>query len=244
MRALIDRTRRRLARERFHPSWLGLFIHPFFIIRRRLARSIAARARDIDGRVLDFGCGAQPYRADFSHVGDYIGVDIAVSGHPHGRSKVDVFYNGRTLPFPDHSFDSVISFEVFEHVFNLDEMLDEIRRVLKPGHRLLFSIPFAWDEHEQPYDYARYTSFGIAALLERHGFGQIEIEKTSTDVEAIGQLWIAYIHQHIGSRHAASRAVVQLAVIAPLTILTLLFSRMLPAPGQIYCNLLVSARST
>jgi SAM-dependent methyltransferase len=148
------------------------------------------------------------------------------------------------LPFPDASFDAVISFEVFEHVFNLDEILDDIRRVLKPGGKLLFSIPFAWDEHEQPFDYARYTSFGIRALLERHGYGGIEIEKTSTDVEAIGQLWIAYLHQHIGARHGPTRALVQLALLAPLTIMTLILSRILPDRRHIYCNLLVSARST
>lgn len=244
MRALIDRARRRLAREKFHPTWLGAVIHPFFIIRRHLARAIAGRAGEIQGRVLDFGCGAQPYRGDFAHVADYVGVDIAVSGHAHANSKVDVYYDGRTMPFPDASFDAVISFEVFEHVFNLDEILDEIRRVLKPQGRLLFSIPFAWDEHEQPFDYARYTSFGVRALLERHGYDGIEIEKTSSDVEAIGQLWIAYLHQHIGARHRATRALVQLAFLAPLTIMTLILSRILPDRRQIYCNLLVSARST
>jgi SAM-dependent methyltransferase len=244
MRALIDQARRRLAREKFHPSRLGAIIHPFYIIRRRLARAIAGKAQEIEGRVLDFGCGSQPYRGDFAHVADYVGVDVAVSGHSQTNSKVDIYYDGRTLPFPDASFDAVISFEVFEHVFNLDEILDEIRRVLKPGGKLLFSIPFAWDEHEQPFDYARYTSFGIRALLERHGYGGIEIEKTSTDVEAIGQLWIAYLHQHIGARHGSTRALVQLALLAPLTIMTLILSRILPDRRHIYCNLLVSARST
>ena len=61
---------------------------------------------------------------------------------------------------------------------------------------------------------AVYTSFGIRALLERHGYDGIEIEKSSTDVEAIGQLWIAYLHQHIGARHRATRALVQLAPFA------------------------------
>jgi SAM-dependent methyltransferase len=244
MRALIDQARRLLARERFHPTWLGAIIHPFYIIRSRLARSIAGRASEIEGRVLDFGCGSQPYRGDFAHVADYVGVDVAVSGHSQTSSKVDIYYDGRTLPFPDASFDAVISFEVFEHVFNLDEILDEIRRVLKPGGKLLFSIPFAWDEHEQPFDYARYTSFGIRALLERHGYGEIEIEKTSTDVEAIGQLWIAYLHQHVGARHGSIRALVQLALLAPLTIMTLILSHILPDRRHIYCNLLVSARST
>src|SRR3954447_11000045 len=121
MRALIDQARRRMAREKFHPTWLGAIIHPFFIIRRRLARAIAGRAREIEGRVLDFGCGSQPYRDDFAHISDYVGLDIAVSGHPHANSKVDVYYDGRTLPFSGHGFDAAISFEVFEHVFNLDE---------------------------------------------------------------------------------------------------------------------------
>ena len=55
--------------------------------------------------------------------------------------------------------------QVLEHVFNPDDFVREIARVLKPGGALLLTVPFVWNEHEQPYDYARYSSFGLRAFL-------------------------------------------------------------------------------
>ncbi|MFS0738638.1 class I SAM-dependent methyltransferase [Sphingomonas sp. 1P06PA] len=239
--ALIPTVRARLQREKFLTTRLSLPIHPFYIIRSRLHRAIAPRAASLSGSVLDFGCGSKPYETLFANAHSYVGVDIAASGHSHVRSRIDHFYDGETLPFDDASFDAVVSFEVFEHVFNLDRILAEIRRVLKPGGRLLFSIPFAWDEHEQPYDFGRYTSFGIAALLERHGFGVREIVKASTDVEAIVQLFAAYLHQHLAPRWMPLRLIFQLLLIAPVTLVGLILSRLLPASGQLYTNLVVLA---
>ncbi|MBK8496718.1 MAG: methyltransferase domain-containing protein [Chitinophagaceae bacterium] len=82
------------------------------------------------------------------------------------------------MPFDNDQFDAVFSSEVFEHIFNLEEILPEINRVLKPGGKLLFTCPFAWPEHEIPYDFARYSSFGIKAVVERQGFTVIEQYKT------------------------------------------------------------------
>lgn len=239
--ALIPAIRARLQREKFLTTRMSLPIHPFYIIRSRLHRAIAPRAAALAGSVLDFGCGSKPYEALFTRADRYIGVDIEASGHSHLRSRIDHFYDGHTLPFDDASFDAVVSFEVFEHVFNLDRMLGEIHRVLKPEGRLLFSIPFAWDEHEQPYDFGRYTTFGIAALLERHGFRVGEMSKASTDIEAIVQLFAAYLHQHVAPRWAPLRLIFQLLVIAPVTLIGLVLGRLLPAPGQLYTNLVVLA---
>ena len=57
--------------------------------------------------------------------------------------------------------------QVLEHVFNPDEFLLKINRVLKNDGKLLLTVPFVWDEHEQPFDYARYSSFGLKALIEK-----------------------------------------------------------------------------
>ena len=80
---------------------------------------------------MDFGCGSKPYESLFVNAKKYIGIDVEVSGHNHKDSKVDVFYDGKTLPFADKSFDAVVCFEVLEHIFNPDEAITEIRRVLK-----------------------------------------------------------------------------------------------------------------
>jgi len=101
------------------------------------------------------------------------------------------------LPFENDSFDSIFSTEVFEHVFNLPEMLDELNRVLKPGGQMLITCPFAICEHEQPNDFARYTSFAIRHLLQQHGFEVVQQEKLGTAVQALWQMRITYWNLHV-----------------------------------------------
>src|SRR5574338_1611832 len=95
---------------------------PNYFIRKGLLKSIEALAPQLKGRMMDFGCGQKPYKTLFS-VDEYVGVDFENPGHPHLNESIDVFYDGQTLPFDNEYFDSIFSSEVFEHVFNLDEIL-------------------------------------------------------------------------------------------------------------------------
>ena len=162
---MIKAIKKCISEQNFNPGFMGIFTNPLYIIRKRLFQSIVSNKMYLKGKMLDFGCGKRPYEKYIS-VEEYIGLDIESSGHNHEEEKIDVYYNGRNIPFNDNSFDSVFSTEVFEHVFNLNVVTSEIYRVLKPSGHLLISIPFVWDEHEAPYDFARYTSFGIKSILE------------------------------------------------------------------------------
>ena len=79
---------------------------------------------------MDFGCGSKPYHS-ILQVEEYIGVDFHNEGHPHDNEQIDVFYDGEKLPFENSYFDSVLCSEVFEHVFNLDEVLAAFCCILK-----------------------------------------------------------------------------------------------------------------
>lgn len=171
-----------------------------------------------------------------------MGVDIEVSGHNHTDSKVDYFYDGKRLPFNDASFDAVVCFEVFEHVFNLDEVLAEIYRVLRPNGQILISIPFAWDEHEIPYDFARYTSFGITHILSKNNFEVVKLTKTTTYILAVFQMFIAYLFQFVLPKGRLIGRISQLIVIFPLNVLALLFNALLPKRYEYYCNNVVLAK--
>src|SRR5690606_22363204 len=187
------------------------------------------------GKLLDFGCGSKPYKALFT-VSEYVGTDIEVSGHDHRHEAIDVYYDGKTLPFADESFDSVFSSEDFEHVFNLSQILGELRRVLKPGGHMLFTVPFVWDEHEIPYDFARYTSFGLKHILQEKGFVVVQEKKTTSYVSTLCQMWAAYVYQHIFPKHKILRIALTPLFITPITLSGLLFSAILPRNANFFHN--------
>src|SRR5215213_8673314 len=130
-----------MKQQSFQPGFAAVFSNTFLFIRRGLYRNIRELAPGLQGRLLDFGCGRKPFQNLFN-VAEYVGVDVEQTGHEHSNSKVDVFYNGTALPFENASFDALFCSEVLEHVFNPDEILPEINRVLKPGAKALFTVPF------------------------------------------------------------------------------------------------------
>lgn len=189
----------------------------------------------MEGKLLDFGCGRKPYKNLFCNVTEYIGVDIKQTGHDHSFSEIDIFYDGKHLPFEDETFDAIFSSEVFEHLFNLEEILDELKRVLKKNGKILITTPFLWGEHEKPYDYARYTSFAIKHILERKGFQILAFEKTGKASEAILQLWIAYISDFF-PKNRYLRTLLTPIFIFPIHLVGGFFTLFLPQNRNIYFN--------
>jgi SAM-dependent methyltransferase len=227
--------------QSFQPSVFGILINPFYLIRRSLYKRIKKLAVHLDGDLLDFGCGRKPYENLFT-VKKYVGVDIRVSGHDHTRSKVDIYYDGKHLPFADSHFDSMIAFEVFEHIFNPGEILSELRRVLKADAKILISVPFGWNEHEVPYDYARYTSFGIKHLLEQNGFEVLELYKTGNFNLVLFQLSILNIYELLRPMGKVGHGLT-LLFSAPLTILGILISGVFPKDQSMYFNSILVAKN-
>ncbi len=232
-----------IKKEHYRPGILGCFINPFFILRRGIYHGIRKNSLQLSGKLLDFGCGSKPYKSLFQ-VDEYIGLDIKESGHPKGDKKADIFYDGEKIPFPDSYFDSVFSSEVFEHVFNLSEILKEINRVLQIQGNLLITIPFAWFEHETPYDFARYTSYGIRHLLEDNGFEIVKEEKTTGYFLAIIQMIIVYLRINIfTSNSKILKSIYYLLIFAPINIFGLIFSKILPEDyGYYLSNVILSKK--
>lgn len=228
-------------KEMFTPTFLGIFINPFYFIRRGLYKGVLLHKGYLKGKLLDFGCGSKPYKKLFD-VQEYIGLDIEKSGHLIKHDEVDVYYDGKTIPFIDNHFDSIFSSEAFEHIFNLEEILTELHRVIKPGGYMLITLPFVWDEHEIPYDFARYTSFGIQHLLKNKGFEIIAIEKTTNYVETVFQMWNAYVSQHIFPSRLFFSVLMTPLFIAPITIAGIFLSKVLPENKSFYLNNIVIAR--
>ena len=188
--------------------------------------------------MMDFGCGAKPYKKLFSKVNEYIGVDVELSGHCHENEDIDVYYDGKTLPFEDNSFDSIFSSEVFEHVSNLEEILNELNRVLKPEGMMLVTVPFVWNEHEAPYDYVRYTSYGIKRILRSHGFVIKRLNKSASYIEMIYQLKAEYVRYEIDKIFPDGRVGRNLKriLIIPIMIKGIIMNWIFPENDSLYGN--------
>lgn len=226
--------------EQFNPRLIGIFTNPFYFARKGLYKHISELIHNLNGRVLDIGCGQKPYKALFSG-GEYIGLEIDT---PENRTtkKADYFYDGKTIPFENNSFDSLLSNQVFEHVFNPNEFLKELNRVLKMNGLLLMTIPFVWDEHEQPYDYARYSSFGIKHILMVCGFEVIEHRKSNKGIEVIFQLINDYIFKITMTKNSYFNLFVTLVLMAPVNIVGLILSKILPTNNDLYLDNIVLSK--
>lgn len=138
--------------------------HPDYIASSMLHRDLASLFPELNGRLLDLGCGNSPYRDLLENITSYVAYDIDKL-----YSKPSVVGNASVLPFASESFDSVLSTQVLEHVAEPWKMLEEISRVLLPGGKLLLSAPQYWRLHEKPHDYYRYTRYGLVHLLQKCG---------------------------------------------------------------------------
>ncbi len=230
-----------LKKQSFQPGIAGLFVNPFFFIRRSLFLHIRRMVPELNGKLLDFGCGRKPYESLFK-VDEYIGIDMEQTGHEHTSSKIDVFYDGKRIPFEDGSFDSVFCSEVFEHVFNLDEIVPEIKRVMKKNGKILITVPFCWNEHEVPYDFGRYTSFGIRHIFEKHGFEVISLRKSGNFARVNFQLWALYFYSTINTNSRVVNYLLRMLVIIPINVIGSLLLPLFPRNSSLYFNNIVLAK--
>lgn len=139
------------------------------------------------GKILDVGCGNKPYETLFNTSAEnYIGCDIVQSS----EHKVDILCKATDIDAEDNFFDTAFSTQVMEHVDNSDMMMSECNRILKPGGIFILSVPFCWELHEEPYDFFRFTKYGLKELCERNNFEVVELIPN-------GGKWAAIIQMNI-----------------------------------------------
>lgn len=230
-------------KEAFSPTFIGVAINPFYFARKGLYKNIQKLSHHINGKILDVGCGRKPYKTLFQYT-EYIGIDIENPGHSHKDEHIDIYYDGETFPLSDNEFDSIICNQVLEHVFKPDQFLKEVHRVLKDGGNLLLTVPFVWDEHEQPNDYARYSSFGLKFLLEKNGFSIIHHSKSVNNITVLFQLLNAYIYKKLMTRSKTLYYTTLLLLIFPVNLLGCLFNLILPSNNDLFLDNIVLATKT
>ena len=126
---------------------------------------------------------------------------------------------------------------MIEHIDNLDDILDEINRVLKAGGLFLITTPFVWNENELPHDYARYTSCGLTKLLHKHGFKVISFTKSCNYIEILYQMKAEYFrHQFAKYNSKFVSRVIQLTVIFFLMVKGIVLGKVMPDNRSLYGN--------
>ncbi|HXG11409.1 MAG TPA: class I SAM-dependent methyltransferase [Gemmataceae bacterium] len=159
-------------------------------------------------RVIDFGCGDRPYERLITARGaQYIACDL--DGDVDVRIKP-----GRPLDLPDASADGVVSFQVLEHVWDLDWYLGQCYRLLKPGGWLLLSTHGNWLYHPHPTDYRRWTRDGLVEERRARDF------RVETVMPAVGPLAWTTQFRLLGLHHVFRKIpILGPAILAPVACL-------------------------
>ncbi|HJW91380.1 MAG TPA: methyltransferase domain-containing protein [Anaerolineales bacterium] len=111
---------------------------------RRLGMILAAAGERIQGRVLENGCGVGMYLQPLAQSGgEVIGLEYDYERAREARRRSDFVIRaaGEQLPFPDGTFDLILSHEVLEHLQDDRAALSEMVRALRPSGRLVLFVP-------------------------------------------------------------------------------------------------------
>lgn len=147
-------------------NWLAFYINN---------KSFTQVSNLIKGIVVDLGCGEKPFKKEIQKLSEsYFGVDWPSS--VHNKNETDIYSNiSKALPFKSDSVNTVVSFQVMEHLPEPLLFLKECRRILCKNGKIILTTPFMWGVHESPHDYYRYTHYGLKYLLEKSGFQNISV---------------------------------------------------------------------
>lgn len=134
--------------------------------------------------ILDAGAGESIYKKFFSHC-NYKAIDLAVGESRWNYANLDYVGFLHEMPIENEMFDAVLCTQVLEHLEWPRESVKEMHRVIKPGGKLYMTVPMAQNEHQVPYDFFRYTSYGLESICKHAGFNNIKITP-------FGGLWVRW----------------------------------------------------
>jgi SAM-dependent methyltransferase len=127
--------------------------------------------------VLDAGAGFR--KLPYPNV-----VNLEIYDYP----STDILAAGEHLPFADGVFEAVLSLAVLEHVRNPFACASEIKRVLKPGGKVLTIVPFLQAEHGYPSHYFNATRFGVRELFQGMAVDRQFLEPSNQPIFTLNQV--------------------------------------------------------
>jgi SAM-dependent methyltransferase len=128
-------------------------------------------------KIVDVGSGNSSYNRFFPN-------RIAVDIDP--LRKPDVIGDAHNLPFKDGEVEAILSTDVFEHLKDPFKAASEMKRVLKPGGKVIFVTRFIFPIHDSPNDFWRFSKYGLMELFK--DFEILELEPETTNFSTISIL--------------------------------------------------------
>jgi SAM-dependent methyltransferase len=140
-------------------------------------RDVRQELAGVQGSLLDIGCGAQVYRALLPPHVAYTGIDTEDAAERFGYATPGTrYFSGDDWGVPEAGFDMALCTEVLEHVPDPAAFLHRACRCLRPGGRLVMTVPFSARWHFTPYDYWRFTPASLHTLLTGAGFANVRVQ--------------------------------------------------------------------
>jgi len=168
----------------------------------QLLNTARAEIEAASPRLLDIGCGTGanlPMLRDFVGDGRVVGADFSplalqfAQRHPASHNVLLLRADGLKLPFADDSFDIVTMLDVLEHLEDDCLALQEVRRVLRPGGALVWSVPAyqkLWSAHDEAlHHFRRYEFRALQKLMRTEGFSIRKISFAMSLMPPIAWLW-------------------------------------------------------
>jgi SAM-dependent methyltransferase len=139
----------------------------------QFAITLPVAQRHACGELLDVGAGDAPYRS-------ILGPSVCVYHTVDFEKRIDDIdfqadAQDLSSVIASDRYDTVLLLEVLEHVPNPFRVVAELFRVLRSGGKVILSVPHLSRLHEEPYDFYRYTHYGLRHLFEQAGFEILEL---------------------------------------------------------------------
>lgn len=176
-----------------HPQWL--------LGRRRAPRGIG----DVTGLIIDIGAADQWIARHLSKATNYVPIDYPPTANVFYNCRPMIYADACHLPLTSSCADGVICLEVIEHVPDPAQAALEIARILKPGGQAWISMPFLYPLHNEPFDFQRYTEYGLQRDVARAGLDLIELRRSKSAIITAGVLLCLAVAGGLDSRGAVAR---------------------------------------
>lgn len=176
---ILQRWFRPLERTPLHPQWL--------VLRHRgeIEGWVKSHAK---GTLVDVGCGNGRLRRALPLSVRYVGIDYPATVALGYSGAADILGDAAALPIADASVDVVALLDVLEHLPDPALAVGEAARILREGGKCLVHVPFLYPLHDEPYDYQRWTQYGLTRLFSSSGLAIHEIAATTHPVASAAAL--------------------------------------------------------